>query len=188
MDKIRAFIAVRLPDHAKIGLAGIEKKLMASGADVKWVAEENFHITLKFLGDVEIARLDAVIEAVRSAADGIESFEAELSGTGAFPRPSRPSVVWVGITSGGEQLKVLADRIESALEPFGFAREARGFSPHITLGRTRSQRNVERLQEAISALKHECVDNFRVNSIAVVKSTLKPSGSVYTVIEEIALS
>lgn len=183
MVKARIFIAVRLPAEIRRRLMQIEKRLMESGADVKWVPEENFHVTLKFLGDVEQDRMAAVTEAVQCAVSGIEPFELSLAGVGAFGRPLR--VVWVGITSGGDELKSLANRVEDALAAIGFPREERPFSAHMTLGRVRSPRGLARLEQCIESLKSESVGALRVDGASVMKSELRREGPTYTAIADL---
>ncbi len=183
MEKIRTFIAVRLPAEVRRRLMQIEKRLMQSGADVKWAPEENFHITLKFLGDVEQARIPAVEEAVRRAVSGLDAFDLTLAGVGAFGRPLR--VVWVGITSGSGELKSLAGRVEDALAEVGFPKEDRPFSAHVTLGRVRSPRGVERLRECIESLKNEPAGDVHVAGVTVMKSELRREGSTYTPIADL---
>jgi 2'-5' RNA ligase len=185
MDKIRTFIAVELPAVTRRRLAEVEKKLMASGADVKWVPEQNFHVTLKFLGYVEPHRVDPVMAATKAAIADVRPFDVTLFGAGAFPKPARPSVIWVGVTQGAEELKDLAERVESAMESVGFAREARAFSSHITVGRVRAPKNLDRLKELIEELREEPVDTFRVGGVAVMKSDLRPTGPIYTPLAEI---
>jgi len=180
MDKVRTFIAILLPAAVRRRLAEIEGQLKTSGADVKWVAEENLHITLKFLGCVEPDRLGEVIKAIGSAVEGVNSFDAALSGIGAFPKVSRPSVVWAGVTIGCEELKALAERVEDAMERIGFAREARIFSLHVTLGRLRLPGKPDRLPEIIERLHAEEAGTFRVESVAVMRSDLRPTGPIYT--------
>ena len=180
MEKLRLFVAIQIPGEIRRRLAEVEGKLKASGADVKWVPEQNFHVTLKFLGYVEPDRLDEVNAAVKAALEGLPPFGITLSGVGAFPKPSRPSVVWVGITAGGEELKTLAERIERGLEQIGFDREARAFNPHITMGRVRSPMNLGRLSEIMEGLSEVEVGSFEVGSVAVMRSDLRPTGPVYT--------
>ena len=182
MDKLRVFIAVPIPAEIRRGLAGLEKRLMAAGADIKWVSEENLHITLKFLGYVEPDRMDAICRAVESAAEGTAAFEAALSGVGAFPKVSRPSVVWAGTSAGHEELKALSERVEVALESIGFAREDRPFSAHITIGRVKSPKNRDALREMIERLREEDMGSFSVESVAVMRSDLRPTGPMYTAI------
>lgn len=187
MDKIRTFIAVRLPAAARRRLAEVEEALKESGADVKWVSEENLHITLKFLGYVENERMAAVCDAVKSAVDGLRPFDMSLSGVGAFPKPARPSVVWVGVRSGSEELKALAKQVEVAMERIGFAPEPRKFSAHVTVGRVKSAAGSHKLREAIERLRDEPVDSARVSGVAVMKSELYRTGPVYTVLKEFGL-
>lgn len=188
MAQIRTFIAVRLSSEIRRSLAEAARRLATSGADVKWVPEDNFHITLKFLGNVESLQMDAVVSACGSAVVGVSKFGVTLAGVGAFPKPSRPSVVWVGMVQGGDELARIAERIDSMLEPLGFPREARPFSPHITLGRVRSPKSLDRLKEAIESLRDAPVGEFRVESIAVIKSELRPQGSFYSALAEFVLT
>ncbi|MHB0913428.1 MAG: RNA 2',3'-cyclic phosphodiesterase [Armatimonadota bacterium] len=182
---MRTFIAVPLPAEVRREVAGIERALTASEADVRWVSEENLHITLKFLGDVE--RTDAVAKAVRSAVAGFPPFRAALAGVGAFPKPSRPSVIWVGVSEGKAALAELAERVEAAMESLGFAREIRPFSPHVTVGRVRTSKNLERLREIIERMHGEA-GSFEVRQVAVMRSDLSRSGPTYTPIAEAPLS
>jgi RNA 2',3'-cyclic 3'-phosphodiesterase len=187
MESIRTFIAVPLPTDIRRRLAEVTTRLMQSGADVKWVPEGNFHITLKFLGNVERTRVSAVCGAVEKAVDGVRAFDLYLSGVGAFPKPSRPSVVWVGITSGGDELKALAKCAEEALEDIGFPREAREFSAHITLGRVKYPGGDGTLREAIENLRNETVGRVHVDTVVVMKSELRRTGPVYTPIADFGL-
>lgn len=183
MDKIRTFVAVRLPAEIRRRLMLVEKRLMQSGADVKWVPEENFHITLKFLGDVEQNRLSAVKDAVGRAVEGASAFDLSLAGVGAFGRPLR--VVWVGIASGKDELKSLAKRVEDELAGIGFPAEDRPFSAHITLGRVRSPRGIEKLSACIESLNDEPVGDVHVDGASVMKSELRREGPAYTPIADL---
>jgi RNA 2',3'-cyclic 3'-phosphodiesterase len=187
MDGIRIFVAVPIPAEVRRRLGEIQARLVASGADVKWVPEANFHITMKFLGSVKPQLTGKVSSAVESAVEGVIPFDVRLSGVGAFPKPSRPSVAWVGIASGRDELKSLARNVEDALQRIGFASEAREFSPHVTLGRVRSTWHVENLRDAIDELKEEDAGSFLVESVAIMKSDLRPSGPLYTALAEFRL-
>ena len=185
MDKLRLFVAIEIPAEVRRQLAEIEKQLLASGADVKWVPETNFHITLKFLGNVDADRVDPVSKAVESAVKDAAPFETSFAGVGAFPNLRRPNVVWVGMTSGGAEMQSLAERVDKALEKLGFAREERPFSAHVTVGRSRTGRNAEKLTELIETLRDAEAGSFRVESVAVMKSELRPAGPVYTQIADL---
>ena len=160
---------------------------MASGADVKWVTAENFHITIKFLGNVEEDRLEAISKAMRSVAEETAPFDTHLSGTGAFPRIARPNVIWIGISAGADRFNKLAGRLDEALQELGFPREERGFSPHMTLGRSRSPRGAEQLRRSIEQMREEDAGSFRVESIALMKSEFRQNGPIYTPITDMRL-
>lgn len=187
MDKIRTFIAVRLPAATRRRLAELEERLVHAGTNVKWVSEENLHITLRFLGYVERERMKAIYEAVEDAVVCVRAFDITLSGVGAFPKPSRPNVVWAGVTSGRDELGALAERVEEALARIGFAPEPRKFSAHVTLGRVKSATGSDDLREAIEGLRHEPVDSVKVTDVAVMKSELYRAGPVYSALKEFGL-
>lgn len=187
METIRTFIAIQMPADIRRKLAGIGEELKKSGADAKWVHEENFHITLKFLGNVTAERVTAVSEVVRFIAEQTEAFDLVLSGVGAFPRLSRPSVVWVGISDGSDRIASLAEKIDFELGRLGFECENRPFSGHVTVARVRTPKNLERLKGMIENLQGQHVGAFGVESVAIMKSELRRTGPIYTAINEYGL-
>lgn len=146
--------------------------------DVAWVARDNVHLTVKFLGGVEAPRLDAVAVALAAAAAGCQSFDLTVRGLGAFPTPRRPRVVWAGVDEGGAQVAALARRVDEALVALGFASEPRVFTAHATLGRLRGPRADPRLAEALAA--GGTFGRQRVDRLALMRSQLSPRGACYT--------
>ncbi|MEK7848688.1 MAG: RNA 2',3'-cyclic phosphodiesterase, partial [Chloroflexota bacterium] len=137
-EQLRLFVAVELPPGVRAALAGLQRELRPRcGAGVRWVDAKGIHLTLKFLGGVEGARVPPVQAAVEQAASGQAAFRLSLGSTGFFPNPRRPRVFWVGIEGEVERLGALARRVEVALSPLGFPPERRPFSPHLTLGGVR---------------------------------------------------
>ena len=194
MDKIRSFVAIPIPAEIRRRLAEVEKDLMPSRAGVKWVPEDNFHVTLKFLGYVEPERLEAVARGVETAVQGAGPFEVELAEVGAFPKISRPSVIWVGVKKGGQEMITLADRVDAEMAKIGFERETRPFSPHITVGRVKSPRNrgwppenLDRLRELIERHQNREVGSFGVEQVNIMRSELRITGPIYSVISEIRM-
>src|SRR3970040_1457372 len=147
---IRAFVAVNLDPSLKEALARVMERLKATRADVARGKPENLHLTLKFLGQVEETRLEAIAEAVASAARGCGPFRFVLGGLGAFPQPRAARVVWVGVPEGADSLAGLQARLEAELEPLGFPREERPFTAHLTLGRGRGPGRRAQLAGALS--------------------------------------
>jgi 2'-5' RNA ligase len=186
-EKIRTFIAIPLPAVQREAIGNLVDRLRRTRADVRWVRGENVHITLKFLGPVDESRIATVEKAVREAVSGVDSFPAVLSGTGMFPGPHRPRVLWVGISEGGETLSLLAARVDRSLEALGFEKERRPYSPHITIGRVRSGKGVPACVEAMEAEEFDA-GGFPVDEIRIMRSDLRPQGSVYTILRRIPLS
>ena len=104
---------------------------------VAWVKAGNLHLTLKFLGDVEEQRIEAIATSLTKAAAQVDAFDLTIGGFGAFPTRARPRVIWV--EANGPRLHALVESIECALEALGFPRETRPFAGHITLGRVRAR-------------------------------------------------
>jgi 2'-5' RNA ligase len=129
---VRAFVAIRVP--ASPSLSTALDALKALGRPVRAVAAENLHLTLKFLGNTDVNWIPEIASLLGDVAAGASAFDTTLRGLGAFPKPSRPSVIWTGMTPP-EPVVRLAGDVEAALATFGFAPETRAFRPHVTLAR-----------------------------------------------------
>jgi len=163
------------------------KPLREAGFPIRWIADENVHLTLKFLGELPEERVEDVCPAVDAAAEGVSSFVMNLKGFGVFPSPRRPSVFWVGVDLD-PTLAGLQDRTEDALAKLGYPREDRRFHPHLTVGRARKKARpseFEGLAEAIEWLEYN--DESRVETLDVMRSVLMPTGAVYDIIHSVKL-
>jgi 2'-5' RNA ligase len=188
LDKIRVFIAVPVTDLAADLVGKIEDELRGAGADVKWVAPRNIHITLKFLGNVGPEELADLRAALAASLGGGEAFDMTLCGMGTFP-PGRKSVrvVWVGITGGTERLAEAAAKAEDACVKLGFPKEARPFSPHLTIGRVRSESGrATELADRVAKLTFNSL-KVKIDRVNLMRSELSPKGPTYTVLESFAL-
>ena len=174
--KTRLFIAVELPDEVRKNIIELINELKSSGAAVKWVAEENLHITLKFLGWVEDRKIDGVIELTAKAVSGSGGFKASFEGLGTFPPGKSPRVVWVGVKEGDEELKKLAVSLGE-----------KSFNSHVTIGRIKDKKGVDVLKEKMSGFKEVKFGEVRVGSVGIMKSTLTPKGPIYEKIKEVKL-
>jgi 2'-5' RNA ligase len=183
---IRTFIAVHIPDSIRQDIGTFIGRLKRFDADVKWVRPESMHLTLKFLGNIESERLDAIDGAVENAAVGKQTFDLALAGTGAFPNPKRPNVLWIGARQGAEAFATLAGSVESELAELGFEREKRPFSVHLTIGRVRSARNIGQVVEMMTENGFES-GPFRIDAVHVMKSDLQRTGAVYTTLRTFKL-
>jgi 2'-5' RNA ligase len=186
-DVIRTFICIEIPQSIKERINRLQEILRQIDAQISWTKPSNIHLTLKFLGGVEAARIERVKKALERAASGIGPFEVEVSGSGCFPSARSPRVLWVGFANVPEQLQQLYSNIEDELAREGFNREKRKFSPHLTIGRIRTPHNAARVAEALTASGFES-ETFKATDVILMRSDLKPTGSVYTPQTEIPLS
>ncbi|MBI5143261.1 MAG: RNA 2',3'-cyclic phosphodiesterase [Nitrospirae bacterium] len=174
----RCFIALKFSGEVIAAVSGLLAGLRLAGADVKWVRPESMHLTLAFLGDVDVDRLGGVKTIVANAAKHRAPFEFNVAGVGGFPNLRHPRVLWAGIDAPDGLFDLQRD-IEAALAGIGFAPEGRPYSPHLTLGRVRSGSG---LGEAVAALrKHEdtAFGCAKVDELYLMESRLSPSGAKY---------
>jgi RNA 2',3'-cyclic 3'-phosphodiesterase len=155
--------------------------------DVSWVATGNLHLTVKFLGEVAEGRIEAIVAGITGAVEGVSAFDADVEGLGAFPSAARPRVVWAGVAAGSGTMSDLAGRVDDALAALGFAREARPFSPHITLGRVRQPGRAPALTEALRGAAERPFGRFRVARASLMRSELSPRGARYTELAAVSL-
>ncbi|MHB0886904.1 MAG: RNA 2',3'-cyclic phosphodiesterase [Bacillota bacterium] len=185
-DSWRLFVAVHLPPDLVSGVTRVQDQLRRSRADVKWVEEENLHLTLKFLGEVPEGRVPSVREALTAVGE-VAPFRVSLRGVGAFPGPGSPKVVWVGLSDGASEFVRLAGAVDRALAARGFARERRPASPHLTIGRVRGPSNLEALRRGMDAVGPAAIGSFECREARLYRSVLGTGGPVYTVLETIPL-
>jgi 2'-5' RNA ligase len=204
---VRAFVAVEVGEEVQCRAAEIVERLRGAG-DVKWVPPENFHLTIKFLGETRRADLPPLSAALRDLAERAAPFDLELTGVGAFPTTRRPRVVWLGVTTGSEALAGLAQTAEEACAALGWTREARPYQAHLTLGRSRSDRSCTQpggrrggidspraarnapsadLTRRLEAERETPAGRTRVGRLVLMQSQLRPNGPIYTIIDTFPL-
>lgn len=185
MMVIRTFVAVLIAEDLKANIAKVQEQVKKLAPDVKWVTPENFHVTIKFLGNVREDALSQVFSAVNEAAEKLAPFEMSFSGLGVFPNAAKARVVWVGIDQGCDELRRLADVVDKNLARLGYPKEDRAFKAHVTIGRVKEGKrlpgDVARSFEEIDAGD---LGSQRVESIAVMQSELLREGPVYSPMSE----
>jgi 2'-5' RNA ligase len=188
---IRSFIAIELPEEVKSGLHRLQAELtLPQYSFVKCVAPEGIHLTLKFLGNISAQKVTDITGVMEQASQGVSPFQLHITEVGAFPNMRRPRVLWVGIKGEVDKLIGWQQRIDEGLVPLGFAKEARPFTPHLTLARLRENCSPgDRLHFGeMFAKAHVEVDyNFTVNSLNLMRSQLFPAGAVYSRLAEVKL-
>jgi 2'-5' RNA ligase len=181
MSKVRAFIAVELPLDVVRKLVRLQDTLRGTGARVKWVKRENIHLTLKFLGDIELEKVNEINGIITGSVQDIEPFTLRAKGTGTFPKGGRaPRVVWAGIEGGTGTLETIYNHLNDGLVRFGVPYEKRRFSPHITVGRVKSSKNTSGLVENLENYRDMDFGEVEVTELAFLMSELTSNGPVYT--------
>jgi 2'-5' RNA ligase len=183
---IRCFIAVHLTEEVRKSLADVISELRKSRADVKWVPAGNIHLTLKFLGSTDEALIPAIRESLSKKLSHYKPFYIKIADIGCFPSEKRPRVIWIGM-EGADVLKAIQKDVDAEISKFGFAPDDRPFSPHLTIGRVRSTKNITELIEGFAEFKGVDFGEIEISSIHVMKSDLKPAGAEYSSLAEIPL-
>ncbi len=186
MPNLRLFIAVETPQEVRDQVLRIQNDLREANADVRWESREKLHATLKFLGATPEDRAGSILESMETVARNHARCEIQYAGLGCFPTLRAPRVVWIGIEDRTGALRSLYQSLEESLEQLGFERETRAFHPHLTLGRVKGPRNLGGLLARIKTVTFESRP-VTVEGIVLVKSDLRPTGSVYTILKRIPL-
>lgn len=186
-ESLRTFIAIELDKKIKDYLRQIQNEIKKSDADVRWVNPDNIHLTLKFLGDTPVEKIDKIIQIMTREVRGLNPLSFTLTSLGCFPDTSKPRVIWMGITDPENQITVLASSLAQALKQIGFKNEKLSFSPHITLGRVKSLKNAKLLSNYIKnyGLSHQECFKQTLNHIALIKSTLTQQGPHYEILRKL---
>jgi 2'-5' RNA ligase len=178
---IRAFFGIPVPDPQRERLGGFLARCAIAAPEFRWAVTENLHLTVRFVGSVD----RAVVEGVANRLDGAAgpAIQLALGQAGSFKRSRLARVVWLGLSSGAEDLTALAAGVESECRAAGVAPEARAFQPHLTLARARS-RDGARPPEMppIPPLAP-----WRADELILYWSHLKKNGAVHEPIRRIAL-
>jgi 2'-5' RNA ligase len=182
---LRTFFAVEIGDAARREASAVADRLAASpgGAAVRWARPEAYHVTLRFLGKTRRASIAPLIAGAREATRAIPAFPARLGALGGFPE-RRPRVVVIGVCPEAP-LIALAQAIEAAVVAEGFEPDARGYHPHLTLGRVKDRAKRAPILHAKAGPADPAP--FDVASFTLFQSVLTPSGSQYTALERIPL-
>lgn len=185
-DLWRTFVAIELPPQLRKKLADIRYKLPVGPARaVRWIPPDGIHLTLRFLGDIEPARVPAVGERLKAAASQTGKFWLEPSSPGAFPPSGPPRIFWVGLAGELQRLNLLQGRIEGGLSTIEFEPDRRPFHPHLTVGRisaTARPREAMDARSAFARVQIEPGQRFDVRAVTFFRSHLLEAGARYEVL------
>jgi 2'-5' RNA ligase len=189
MARLRTFIGVDIGKSIRDRAVALQETLARTGADVKWVEPDNLHVTLLFLGEVDNREVPAVCRVVAEQVRQHAAFPMTIETLGCFPNPRRPRVLWIGVGEGSKELCALHDGLEPPLLELGcYRREERQYTPHITLGRVKSERPSELLGTALTKHTGWKGGQIAVDEILVMSSELASKGPIYTVLSRAKLA
>jgi 2'-5' RNA ligase len=187
---MRLFIAAVIPDFALKKILAVQA-LLRTGLErsIRWTNPDAIHLTLKFLGEVPEPKKTEIWNSIEPICNDVSSISVDCSKIGVFPNIHSPKVVWLGLKIP-PALYQLQTEMNKGLVNFGIEKEEREFSPHLTLGRINTylkNTEVSFLKERIAEFSTEMIVSFQIDKISLIKSDLKPSGPVYTVLNTIIL-
>lgn len=180
---MRAFLGIQLPEAVRASLQLLQRRLAASGADVKWVEPKNLHITVKFLEEISDTQREAIDTLLRRLCEHQAPYSIGLGALGAFPSLTDPRVIWVGLMEGAEHVKRLVESLER--EEAAIPREVREYTPHITLGRVRSPRRRRQLLDALRTITWQPPASWRAEAVTFYQSQLSSTGPRYIVLADV---
>ncbi len=185
MSDKRLFIALPLPKDIKEKLAGVQQLLEPISEGVKWVEEDNLHITLKFLGETPERMMDEVIDEFDRICENIEPFELQIKDLGQFPKDGDPKILWAGLQKVPPVVYRLSDEFNTGYLSMGFDNSGKKFAPHISLARTKSKLHEELIPSYYDIQLEASV--FKVDKIVLYESTHKRGALKYTPVKEYLL-
>jgi 2'-5' RNA ligase len=182
MDSKRVFIAIEINPEIRHKLDEFILQLKVNKIkSVRWVPIDNIHLTLKFIGEIDINREEQIIQVLKKVTLGQKPFTVEVCGSGVFPNIRKPRVIWVGIKAPLNLAK-LHQELDQDLSILGLPPEKGEFTPHLTIARI-SQNSTETeyqiLAHALSRIQADLMGAFPVKSVALFQSILSPAGAVY---------
>jgi 2'-5' RNA ligase len=179
VKNLRTFIAVELPAETRSYLFQSGQKMAENipNRAIRWVAPENMHLTLRFLGDTPEDKLPVIAAELDAITQQFQPFNLHLHELGCFPNRKRPRVIWAGLSGQLKPLNALQSRIEKAVQSLGWEAENRPFRAHLTIGRVKDSSQAARLTWE-QPLEKQVIPAAAVN---LIESQLRPSGPVYTI-------
>jgi len=183
---LRLFLAIKIPANIRNEITERIVEIKRLGPKVRWIAGDNLHITIVFLGEINREKAQQLEKICNRVIPELSVFEIGLGKLGLFSHKNKPKIIWLGINEGKENLQKLYKKLTIYLQEKKFNLESRSYIPHLTLGKIKTEKNkeVEDLVETTNLEKKWC---FRVEEIKIMSSELSSSGAVYKEISNFRL-
>ncbi len=184
---LRTFVSVTVPNALLATRDMLKTTIQHKKDNLKWVKDGQVHLTLKFIGHTPPDGVDDIHHVLHDISTAFSPMEFEIAGTGCFPVPTRPRVLWTGISGDTEPLTNLVTTINEKLDPLGYPKEKNTFIPHITLARIKYP---PKLTPDISGFLQTSFHPipFHIKRFSLMSSELTPSGAIYRQLHEYTLN
>lgn len=190
-DKARAFIALPIPEAVKdqIERVQLELRRIIPERCVRWAKRDQFHLTLRFLGNVQADRLRELTDSLRAVASGFPVLKLRAERLGCFPHPRAPRILWVRVHDEAEQLPVLQQHVESAAGKFAESQADKKFIGHVTIARINGIQGPEAgaLAKQMHAMTDRCFGEWAANELKLMRSELFQAGAIHKVLAAFSL-
>ena len=180
----RCFLSVKIPEEISSSISKIIPRL--AGANLKIMPPQNYHFTLKFLGDRTEHELATLTDLLQPTLQSHPAFQATAHSTGAFPSKERPRIIWVGLSEGRNTYVSLQKSVEDALSPLQIRKES-SYVPHLTIARVKAVYDRKKFAQFFENTTTQQFGTFQINSISLMKSVLTPQGPTYSDLKKFLL-
>ncbi|MEI6696265.1 MAG: RNA 2',3'-cyclic phosphodiesterase [Bacteroidota bacterium] len=177
----RLFLAIKITPNLKLNelFQNLHDNLYYE--KIKWVDLNNLHLTLKFFGETEDAKIDGICQFIENITSATSAFSFNISNIGIFGSNYNPSVIWLGCNECSE-LETLAEKILSELKTIGFERDRQNFVPHLSLGRINHLTDKKRFNQLIDKNNISAIQSVNVSEIFLFESVLRKEGPIYNIL------
>ena len=181
----RLFVAIDIPEHIKKYLYETTDSLFSKDKEIRKIPYSNIHITLKFLGNVNLNKIEKIKNAIKETANNFCCFDYKIvNGLGAFPSFRSARIIFAEIKNGSDKIIEIYDKLEDNFSKIKIRKEKRKFIPHITIARIKRSKNIENL---VKNIKLDLADAIKCCKLTLFESRLRPGGAEYIIIEEFSL-
>ncbi|MDP8217035.1 MAG: RNA 2',3'-cyclic phosphodiesterase [Candidatus Kaelpia imicola] len=188
MPTLRTFIAIEIDDETRNRISKIQNSFKKSGAEIRFVAPNNIHITLIFIGNIEITKVNEMKKVLQNPISDIRIFKILPKDIGCFPNAKNPRILWIGIKDGVERLIELNKKIKLLLKNCKITTDNREYHPHMTIGRIRPSKDISTLETTLLNFPEQRFQQIDVDRISLIKSNLTSDGPRYETIARWVLS
>lgn len=178
-------MAVELSAEQKKEIARLQWRTAEVLPQVRLTKQANLHLTLKFIGDTTDNKIETIIGAMEQSAAAVIPFSLKFHGSGVFPSSEKARIIWIGVSSGADQLSSISSKLDTEMQNIGIMPENRKYKPHLTIGRLRKPEPVEKVCRLMEKEHNFTTVESTIDSMVLVKSDLMPGGPEYTSLKRV---